>query len=107
MWCSRKEEHKAKVRLTLQEVQNGQVEEARRRMNAGDGGLAKHATLCRKGIDWNKAKIIAREQKPNQRKYLEGIETLKLKNQGITPLNAYNKMEQWQPVVYAFENQRK
>ena len=107
MWCSREEEHKAKVRLTLQEVQNGQVEEARKRMNDGDGGLAKHATLCRKGIDWEKSKIIAREQKSNQRKYLEGIETLKLKNQGITPLNAYNKMEQWQPVVYAFENEQK
>ena len=105
MWCSREVEHKAKVRLTLQDVQNGKVKEAQERMNDGDGGLAKHATLCSKGIDWENAKIIGREPRSNQRKYLEGIETLKLKNKGIVPLNAYNRMEHWQSVVCAFEEE--
>ena len=73
-------------------------------MNTGDGGLAKHASVCPAGINWEKGKIIGREPKWTQRKFLEGIETLKQKNRGITPLNSYNKMEQWQSTVYAFHN---
>ena len=99
-----KTEHKAKVRLTLQDIENGQAERAQERMNDGDGGLSKHASLCSKGIDWEKAKIIGRELGWNQRN-LEGVETLKLKNKGITPLNSYNKMDQWQSVVYSFEEE--
>ena len=74
-------------------------------MNDGDGGLAKHASTCPLGIDWEGSKIVGREQKWSQRKYLEGIESLRQKNQGITPLNSYNKLEQWQSVLYAFFDQ--
>ena len=103
MWRTREDEHKAKVRLTLQDIDNGQADRAQERMNDGDGGLAKHAASCSKGIDWENTKIIGREPRWHQRKYLEGIETLKLKNKGITALNSYNKMEQWQSVIYSFE----
>ena len=34
-----------------------------KRMNTRDGGLAKHAAICPKGIDWENAKIVAKEQK--------------------------------------------
>ena len=60
------------------------------------------STTCTHEIDWENAKIVGREQRWTQRKYLEGIETLRKKNEGITPLNAYNKLEQWQPVLYAY-----
>ncbi len=53
-------------------------------------------------VDWENAKIVAKEQKCTQRKYLEGIETIPLKNQGIQPLNSYNQLEQWQSVIYSF-----
>ena len=92
------------MRLTLQDIENGQIESAQKRMNTEDGGLAKHASVCPAEINWEKGKIIGREPKWTQRKFLEGIETLKQKNRGITPLNSYNKMEQWQSTVYAFHN---
>ena len=101
-WESRENEHKNKVRLTLQDIQNGDAEKARKRMNDGDGGLAKHASHCKEGVDWENARIVAKEAKWTQRKFLEGIETLKEKNKGIHPLNSYNKMEQWQSMIYSF-----
>ena len=63
-------------------------------MNDGDGEVAKHASICPHGIDWEGSKIVGKEQKWSQRKYLEGIESLRQKNRGITPLNNYNKLEQ-------------
>ena len=71
-------------------------------MNDGDGGLAKHAATCPQGINWKEAKVVGSEKRWTQRTYLEGIETLRLKNQGINPLNAYNKMEQWQAMLASF-----
>ena len=47
------------------------------------------------------AKIVAKEENWTQRKMLEGIETLRLKNQGIVPLNQYNQMEQWKGVLHS------
>ena len=78
------------------------MESAATRMNTNDGGLAKHMTTCTEEIDWEKAKIVGREQQWTQRKFLEGIESLRQKNQGITPLNSYNQLEQWQSVLYPF-----
>ena len=101
-WESREKEHQDKVRLTLQDIEKGNNEKAQQRMNEGDGGLAKHATACPSGIDWSNARIVAKEQRWTQRKYLEGIETLRQKNQGIRPLNSYNQLEQWQSVIYSF-----
>ena len=101
-WESREKEHQDKVRLTMQDIEAGNTERATRRMNEGDGGLAKHASTCPQGIDWERARIVGREQRWTQRKLLEGIETLRKKNEGRVPLNSYNKLEQWQPVLYSF-----
>ena len=86
--------------MTLQDIENGDQEKDRKRMNDGDGGLAKHALLCPEVIDWENAKIVDKKARWSQQKFLEGIETLKERNKGIHPLNSYNKMEQWQSVIY-------
>ena len=98
-WCSRCKEHRDKVRLTKQDLEAGNTDAAEARMNTNDGGLARHAATCTEEIDWENARIIGREKGWTQRKYLEGIESLRLKNKGITPLNSYNQMEQWQSVL--------
>ena len=71
-------------------------------MNTNDGGLAKHTSICREEIEWENAKIVAREERWTQRKFLEGIESLREKNKGITPLNTYNQLEQWQSTLYPY-----
>ena len=73
-------------------------------MNEGDGGLARYSTTCTHEIDWENARVVGREQRWTQRKYLEGIETLRKKNDGRMPLNTYNKLEQWQPILYSYFN---
>ena len=64
--------------------------------------LAKHSTTCNADIKWDKARVVAREGRWTQRKFLEGIESLRGKNRGITPLKSYNQMEQWQSTLYPF-----
>ena len=49
------------------------MQRANERMKAGDGGLARHASMCAYGIDWENAKIVGKEPKWAQRTYLEGI----------------------------------
>ena len=71
-------------------------------MNTGDGGLAKHASTCPHEVDWENAKIVGKERRWTQRKYLEGIESLRQKNKGVAPLNSYNQLEQWQSTLYQF-----
>ena len=71
-------------------------------MNTGDGGLAKHSTTCEQPINWNGAKIVGRESKTTQRKLLEGVITLKERGKGRIPLNAYNQLEPWQPVIFQY-----
>ena len=93
-----------KVRLTQEDINNGNMQKATERMNTGDGGLAKHNSICEYPIKWEEARIVGKERQHNQRKYLEGIESLKEKCRGRTPQNAYNQIEPWQPIVYAFEN---
>ena len=103
-WRTRKKEHQDKVRLTKQDISMGNIESAENRMNTGDGGLARHCAMCESDIDWENAKIVGCEKKWKQRKYLEGIETLRKKNSGISPLNAFNQLEQWQPTLYSLFN---
>ena len=105
-WETREKEHQDKVRLTMQDIESGNIERASSRMNEGDGGLAKHSSTCSFGIDWEGARIVGKGQSWTQRKFLEGIETLRQKNQGRNPLNSYNKLEQWQPVLYPFFNSK-
>ena len=71
-------------------------------MTTNDGGLAKHTSTCGEEIDWENAKIVAREERWTQRKFLEGIESLREKNKGITPLNNYNQLEQWQSTLFPY-----
>ena len=101
-WETRKKEHMDKVRLTRTDIDNGNVERANDRMNTGDGGLAKHNATCTSEINWGEARIIGREKRTTQRKYLEGIMSLKERSKGITPLNSYNQMEPWQSTICAF-----
>ena len=100
-WSTRKKEHQDKVRLTKQDLERGNTETASKRMNEGDGGLAKHATICAEEIDWEGSKIVGKETRWTQRKFLEGVETLREKNSGIVPLNSYNKLEQWQSILFS------
>ena len=102
-WRTRKKEHMDKVRLTHDDITNGNMERATERMNTGDGGLAKHSASCDQQINWEEARIVGRETRNTQRKFLEGIMTLKEKGKGRVPLNSYNQMEPWQPVVFQFE----
>ena len=90
--------------MTLEDIEKGNTMKAKERMNSGDGGLAKHASSCTMGIDWENAKIVGRESRWTQRKYLEGIETLREKNKGVVPLNSYNQLDQWQSTLYGFFN---
>ena len=87
------------MRLILADMKAGKEEIAERRMNSGDGGLARHAVTCEGDINWEEAEIIVRERRWNQRNLLEGIESLRQKDQGITPLNSYNQLEQWQSTL--------
>ena len=104
-WATRKKEHEDKVRLTKRDIENGNHESATSRMNDRDGGLARHATACQHGVDWEQARIINKEQNWTQRKLLEGIETLRQKNNGKIPLNQYNQMDQWSGILHSlFKN---
>ena len=85
MWESREKEHQDKVRLTLQDIADGNTQRAEERMNTGDGGLAKHSAVCDHQINWEGARIVGRERNTAQRKFLEGIETLKEKSKGKPP----------------------
>ena len=51
-WESREKEHQDKVKLTKRDIEAGNLEGASRRMNEGDGGLARHSTTCPHEIDW-------------------------------------------------------
>ena len=76
------------------------MDKATARMNARDGGLAKHAASCQQGINWEKAKVVAKEENWTQRKLLVGIETLRLKDKGVIPLNQYNQVDQWKGLLH-------
>ena len=83
MWESRKKEHQDKVRLTLQDAETGDIDKATERTNTGDGGFAKHILTTGHEVDWENAKIVGRERRWTQWKYLEGIESLRQKNNGV------------------------
>ena len=59
---------------------------------------------CQHDIDWEQARIINKEQNWTQRKLLEGIETLRQKNNGKIPLNQYNQMDQWSGLLHSLFN---
>ena len=45
-WESRENEQEDKVRFTKRDVEAGDLENTSRRMKEGDGGLARHSTMC-------------------------------------------------------------
>ena len=101
-WETRRKEHQDKVRLTKQDIDAGNMDSATTRMNTNDGGLAKHMSTCNREIEWENAKIVGREGGWTQRKFLEGIESLREKNKGIIPLNNFNQLEHCQSTLYPF-----
>ena len=86
----KRREHQDKVRLKKEDIQDGNITGATARINDRDGGLAKHATLCPREIDWDGAKIVGKEQNWTQRKLLEGIETLRQMNEGFLSIKKWN-----------------
>ena len=66
-WKTRRKEHMDKVRLTQEDITNGNIDRATERMNTGDGGLAKHNSTCGQSIDWDNAKIVGRERTPKSK----------------------------------------
>ncbi len=67
--------------------------------------FSSHYCVCHPpsiSVKWEAAKIVGRERKTTQRKFLEGIMTLKEGSKERIPLNAYNQMEPWQPTVFSF-----
>jgi hypothetical protein len=69
MWKTRKKEHMDKVRLTKQDLEKGDNEMADRRMNTGDGGLAKHSSTCEKAVKWEESRIVGKERHSTKRKW--------------------------------------
>ena len=59
-------------------------------------------STCNKDIEWENAKIVGREGGWTQRKFLEGIESLREKNKGIIPLKNFNQLEHWHSTLYPF-----
>ena len=90
------------VRLTQEDIPDGNIDRATDRMNTGDGGLAKHSTTCEQPINWEGAKIVGRESKMTKTKFLDGVITLKERVKGWIPLNAYNQLEPWQPLIFHY-----
>ena len=61
-WDTREKEQKDKVRLTLNDIENGNTDRANTRINARDGRLGKHKASCHKEINRERARIIRREE---------------------------------------------
>ena len=101
-WSTRKKEHQSQVRLTKQDIEEGDKERTEHRMNKNDGGLARHSNVGQQGIDWERARIIGRKKGWTQRKMLDGVETVREKARGRTPLKTCNQMDQWQPTIYLY-----
>ena len=51
---------KHKVKLTQKDMAENNREQAEKRMNTGDGGLAKHDKTCPNNIQWQESCIIAK-----------------------------------------------
>jgi hypothetical protein len=101
-WETRKGEHKSKVRLTLQDVAEGRNESAEKRMGTEDGGLARHATGCEAGVDWDNSKILTIERGYVERKVREAIESVRIRHTGQAILNNSRNIEDWKPVLYSY-----
>ena len=75
-WEERKYEHGMKVRMTKNDIADGNIESAQKRMGMEDGGLAKHSTECNKEVDWEKSRVASIERDTREWKIRESIESL-------------------------------
>ena len=98
----REKEHQNKVRLTKEDIKNGQITSAEKRTSSEDGGLAKHSTQCTNDIDWAAVRILATATGLHQRKVRESIESLREIHHGKVALNSYKPIEPWRTTLYHF-----
>ena len=88
-WASRKKEHQDKVKQTQKDMAENNREQAEKRMNTGDGGLAKPDKTCFNNIQWQESCIIAKESNTPKRKFLESLETTRTIYNKKIPLNTH------------------
>ena len=79
-WETRRKEHESKVRLTEKDIAENKIESAEKRMNTGDGGLARHSQTCSHTIQWDKSRVIRQETHSEKRKFLESLESVRAQN---------------------------
>ena len=88
----RKKEHESKVISTNGGVRNGRIVVAKERMGKEDGGLARHSVECTEGIDWENTRVLKSEHRVRQRKVIEGIESLSVRNRKNEVLNSFESL---------------
>ena len=64
-------------------MEEERYDRAENRMESGRGNLARYTMTYRYEMDLEKGRIIGKEKLWTQRKYLEDIDSLERKNQGI------------------------
>ena len=105
---TRKKEHESKVRLTNEDIKNGNLTMANERMGKEDGGLARHNVNCLSGVDWENTSVVAKESGLRQRKVKEGIESLREIHRGMKVLNSFESLTVWRPILDRyFDNENK
>lgn len=105
---TRRKEHESKVRLTNEDIENGDLAMAKERMGKEDGGLARHSVDCLSGIDWESMSVAAKECGLRQRRVKEGIESLREIHRGMKVLNSFESLTVWRPILNRyFDNENK
>ena len=85
---TRKKEPESKVRLTNEDLRNGELAEVNERIREEDGGLGRHSVECLSGIDWENTRVVMNECRLRQRKVKEGIESLRKIHSGAKVRNS-------------------
>ena len=81
MFETREKEHKAKIRLTKKDLEEGKIESSGLGTDEEYLGIARHSTHCKQKIDWEKSTIVVTERNTKQRK-VRGHRIGKTKIQG-------------------------
>ena len=87
------------MRLTNEDIKNGNLTMANERMGKEDGGLARHNVNCLSGVDWENTSVVAKESGLRQRKVKEGIESLRKIHLGMKVLNSFESLTVWRPIL--------
>ena len=78
---------------------------AKERIGKEDGGLARHSVECTKGIDWENTRVLKSEHRVEQRKVIEGIESLSVRNRKKEVLNSFESLITsltWRPLLNTY-----